>query len=478
LTATLQVCNSVAIDTGGLLSRAPSAEGFGLAPAQGLASSAMTAGWRRGTLPSARRSTRRVAIVIVGVVVFAIIIAEVAADVVNSGGLAGRVGAQTYVAEVIPVIEESTMLASTMHLVRSGTASLDRARLEADLARLVAGTSENLAELGTLGVPAPTPRSEQLLEATLAARADAARTLTGAVALAIGPTAFSPSSGRSSGGGSGGSTLPTSVVQARARAATLIIQAGKELVISDRDYRSFVSSLPRSSARSRLPASKWVTHPMSWRNASVTSWVAQLSAGRELQIREDLSIVAVTVQPPVVRITGLPTTTTTFATTTSTSTSTSTTALTTIPGTATSSTTTSTSTSTSTSSTTTTLQLPPPGSTSVLPPTHRISVVLVVANAGNVQISGIWAAASVVPEPSAGRRSSSSAQTRSTAVRIGRLAPGASVEVTLSPLAVVAGDAYELWASVGTGSLPVGPVTSPSNGAGQTDEVKIKVASG
>jgi hypothetical protein len=63
-------------------------------------------------------------------------------------------------------------------------------------------------------------------------------------------------------------------------------------------------------------------------------------------------------------------------------------------------------------------------------------------------------------------------------VRIGRLAPGASVEVTLSPLAVVAGDAYELWASVGTGSLPVGPVTSPSNGAGQTDEVKIKVASG
>ena len=187
--ATLQVCNSVTIDTGGLLSRAPSAEGFGLAPAQGLASSAMTAGWRRGTLPSARRSTRRVAIVIVGVVVFAIIIAEVAADVVNSGGLAGRVGAQTYVAEVIPVIEESTMLASTMHLVRSGTASLDRARLEADLARLVAGTSENLAELGTLGVPAPTPRSEQLLEATLAARADAARTLTGAVALAIGPAA-------------------------------------------------------------------------------------------------------------------------------------------------------------------------------------------------------------------------------------------------------------------------------------------------
>ena len=417
-------------------------------------------------------------VVMVAVVVFAVVVAEVVADVVDSRGRAGRVAAQSYVAEVVPVIDESTMLASTVHLVRNSTASLDRTGLEGALGRLVAGTSENLAQLGTLGVPAPTLRSEQLLQATLAARAGAARTLTGAIAFAIGPASLSPNSGSSSDGGSGRPALGARVVQARARAAALIVQAGKDLTLSDRDYRSFVLSLPRSSGRGRLPASRWVTQPASWSKASVTTWVAQLSSMPELQIHEDLVIVAVTVQPPVVRITGLPTTTTTFATTTSTSASTSTTTLTTIPGTATSSTTTSTSTSTSTSSTTTTLQLPPPGSTSVLPPTHRVSVVLVVANAGNVQISGIWAAASVVPEPSAGRRSSSSVQTRSTAVRIGRLAPGASVEVTLSPLAVVAGDAYELWASVGTGSLPAGPVTSPPNGAGQTDEVKIKVASG
>jgi len=435
----------------------------------------MTVGWRRGTFPSARRPTRRVVFVIVGVIVFAIVIAEVAADVVSSGARASRVAAQTYVAEVIPVIDESTMLSSTMHLVRDSTASLDRRALEEDLGSLVAGTSENLAQLGSLGVPAPTPRSQELLRATLAARSFAARTLTGAVALAIGPTAFSASSTSSPGGGSVGPTLPTTVVQARARAAKLIVEAGLELVISDRDYRSFVSSLPRASGRSRLPTSRWVTHPASWTEASVTTWVAQLSSGSELQIREDLSIVAVTVQPPVVRVTGLPTPTTIFATTTSTSTSTSTTTLPTLPGTTSSTTT---STSTSTTSTSTTLQLPPLGSTSVLPPTHQLSVVLVVANAGNVQISGIWAAASVVPASSAGRPASSSAATRSTAVRIGRLAPGASVEVTLRPLAVVAGDAYELWASIGTGSLPGGPVTSPPKGVGQIDEVKIKVASG
>ena len=410
-------------------------------------------------------------VVVVAVVVFAVVVAEVAADVVDSRGRADRAAAQTYVAEVVPVIDDSTMLASTLHLVRDSTASLDRTGLERALGYLVAGTSENLAQLATLGVPAPTLRSGQLLQATLAARADAARTLTGAIAFAIGPTGLSPSSGGSSGGGPGGSALGARVVQARARAAVLIVQAGKDLTLSDRDYRSFVLSLPRSSGRGRLPASRWVTEPASWSKASVTTWVAQLSNMPELQIHEDLVIVAVSVQPPVVRITGLPTTTTIFRTT-----STSTTTSTTVPGATTSSTTTST--TTSTSSTTTTLQLPPLGSTSVLPPTQRVSVVLVVANTGNVQIAGIWAAASVVPEPSTGGHPGSRARTRSTVVRIGRLAPAASVEVTLLPLAVVAGGAYTLWASVGTGSLPVEPVTSPPKGVGQIDEVKIKVALG
>ena len=219
---------------------------------------------------------------------------------------------------------------------------------------------------------------------------------------------------------------------------------------SDRDYRSFVTSLPRSSKSDRLPVSKWVTQPALWGAAPVTTWVAQLSGGAKLRIHEVLSIVAVTVQPPVVRITGLPTATT-FATTTSTS--------------------------TSTSTTTTTLQLPPLESTSVLPPTHQVSVVLVVANAGNAQISGVWAAASVVAESAVSRNPGSSSPIHSTAVGIGGLAPGSSVEVTLRPLAVAAGDSYELWVSVGTGQLPARPVTSPSKGVGQTDEVRIRVAS-
>ena len=409
---------------------------------------------------------------IAGVIVLAVVVAQVAADVVNSGTRASRVAAQTYVAEVIPVIDESTKLASTVHLVRESATALGRTALEADLGDLVAETSDNLAQLGSLGVPAPSPRSGDLLQAVLAARALAARTLTGAIALAIGPEAFSAGSTSSSGGGSGSSTLPSSAAPVRARAVRLVVQAGLEMTISDRDYRSFASSLPRASGRDRLPSSRWITQSASWAEASATSWVARLSSAPALQIRSDLSIVAVTVQPPVVRITGLPTTT--FATTTSTSTTT----LPTVPVTGTSPTSTSTSTTSTSTSTSTTLQLPPLGSVSVLPPTHQLSVVLVVANSGNVQISGIWAAASVVPDLSASGRPTSGAPSRSTALRVGLLQPGSSVEVNLPPLSVVAGDAYNLWVSVGTGSLPRAPATTPPKGVGQIDEVKIKVASG
>jgi hypothetical protein len=126
------------------------------------------------------------------------------------------------------------------------------------------------------------------------------------------------------------------------------------------------------------------------------------------------------------------------------------------------------------------MQLPPSGSTSVLPPTQSVSVVLVVRDSGNVPISDIWASASVVPEIETGSsgKVGPAAVEHSTAVRIGRLAPGTSVVVTLPSLKVRSGRQYTLWAAIGTGKLPQGPVTQQPAGAGQLDEVRIKVASG
>jgi len=63
-------------------------------------------------------------------------------------------------------------------------------------------------------------------------------------------------------------------------------------------------------------------------------------------------------------------------------------------------------------------------------------------------------------------------------VRIGRLSPGASVEVTLPPLVVVSGSTYALWASVGTGPIPRRSVMKPPVGVGHTEKVRIRVAMG
>src|ERR1019366_1301251 len=135
----------------------------------------MTAGWRRGTLLSPRHSNRRPAILVAAVVVLGVVIGEVAADVVDSGRTAGRVAAGTYVAELIPVIDESTSLANTLHFVRSSAGTLNRTSLERALGELVTGTSANQAQLMSLGVPAPTPYSGHLIEIALDARAQGAR---------------------------------------------------------------------------------------------------------------------------------------------------------------------------------------------------------------------------------------------------------------------------------------------------------------
>ncbi len=428
----------------------------------------MIAGWRRRGLASAQRSKRRTIALVVVLAVLALVVAEVAADVVNADRRAAAVTSSTFVVEVVPVIDESNMLASIMHLVHNGATSLNRKALELTLGRLVTGTADNLDQLGTLGIPAPTARSQQLLEAALASRSSGARLLTGGISVATGPMAASS--------GAVGTSLDSSTSRARARATSLVVRAGRELIRSDQEYRAFVRSLPRGSGRERLPTSVWVTFPASWSKTAASAWVTRLASAQRLQVRQDLVIVAVSLQPPVVRITGLPTTTTTS--TTSTSATTSTTTSTTIPASTSSSTTTSTTTTTiPTIATTTTVQLPPSGSTSVLPPTNRISVLLVVANAGNVSLSRVWASASLVPEPN-GEAAKRSPPASSASLRIGRLPPGASVEVTLPPLVVESGSSYVLWASVGTGPLPRHSVTGPPVGVGQTEKVRIRVAMG
>ena len=270
--------------------------------------------WRRSGLAPPRHAKRRLVIGVAVVAVLALVVGEVIADVVASRARVSKVSAATYVAAVLPIVDESNSLATTMHTVRQDARGLGRAELESTLGRLVADAVDLTSQLSTLGLSPPDGRSGALLSRALADRASASRVLTGGIALAIGPQ-------------SGPRAVDSGV--ARARAASLIGAAGAQFLASDRYYGEFTRSLPAGSGAARLPISVWVTTPAAWAPGALSAWVAELGSATKLALRRRLLIVAVTVEPPVVRVTGLPTTTTTSTTTTTTTTSTTTTSTTT-----------------------------------------------------------------------------------------------------------------------------------------------------
>lgn len=175
--------------------------------------------------------------------------------------------------------------------------------------------------------------------------------------------------------------------------------AGAQLVSSDAAWASCRRQLAAAPGLARLPRSVWVTDPGSWATASLTPAVAALAASPSLAVRHDLAIGADSV--------------------------------TLVPG----------SVSTSVGA-------------AVLPPTHSVTVRIVVDNGGNVDERDVAVHLVVAPAPSAPSSSASApgatAPTRPrTSVRIvGTVAAGASTAVSPPALRVVPGARYTVTVSV------------------------------
>ncbi len=345
----------------------------------------MIPGRRHAGLDLGRRRRPRFALWGALLLVVAIVIGEVTADVVNSGGRSAEVAAKSYAAGVVPIIEESTTLRLWLTDVRRNAVRLGRLGVETALGRLVAGTHNLELQLASLGIPPPGPRTARLLSDVLTGRATAARLVTEGVALAIGPSRDVPG------------------------ATATLVRAGAAMAGSDGDYSRFLSSLPSYVRRSvSMPSSAWDSPP-EWTATALAGFAALLARSASLLVHRSLLIVAVSLEPPALRIVGLPAP---VGSTTGTTTSSTTTSTTTLPGGVTSSslpgvtTTSLPSTTSTTSTTTTTLQVPPAGSVSCLQPTRRLRVDVVVANAGNVAAAHVVVSATLAEmasPPKAGR---------------------------------------------------------------------------
>lgn len=380
----------------------------------------------------------------------ALLIGEIANQVVGSGTSASAREHRSYLTAVRPISVDSTMVGALVRTVRNGTA-VDRGRLalEFTLQRALTGARDDAASLSSIGLGAPSPRLDAALTSAITLRLAAVRALVAGVQAAIG----APQRPRDVQG-----------------ATALLTSAGAHALQADAAYARWLKGVRALHSASHEPISRWIALPLLWRAPATALWARTLAGDPALHPVQALRIVSLSLQPAAVRILGLPTTTTTSSlaatTTTSSTVSTTTTAgatTTTQPNTAATSSTT----TTTIAPTSTTLQLPPAGSVSVLPPTGSLAVLAVVAEGGNAAVRDVVVRATIVGS-SPGRTSASPpvvvAATRSR--RLASLDPGRARYVTLASAKVHLGGAYVVTVTVtATGVAPV------------VDRVHVRVAS-
>ncbi len=391
----------------------------------------------RRITPRSRREHWRAVILVVVVLVVCLAVGEIIDQVVKTSPSVGQRTDKTWAAAVATIVDESNTLSPTLHAIRAhatDSAVFNRVTLEFALEELARGTRSDASAYTSLDLAAPTLRAGALVTRVLNLRREGAENLARGVELAISRR-------------TGQSPLPT--------AGRLLETAGSRFLAADAGYRTLVLSLHGDADARSLPPSVWVSSPSTWSAAAAGAWASALRSAASLAFAPALSIVAVTLEPPPLNITGLPTTTTTTlapATTTSvpTTTSTTTTSIPTTTGSTTSSLPELTTTTTTLPAPTTTLQIPPAGSVSVVAATRRLEVVVIVENSGNAAVRSAYLTVALTPT----RSSKSGVAGVSARHALVTLAPGGSQYVVMPKLAVRQATGYDL---VVTASIPSGP---------------------
>lgn len=378
-----------------------------------------------GSRLSSPRRRRRIWLPVLAGLLLALVIGEVANQVVSSSGAAATRSTRSWIAAVAPLVDQSSALSTTLSEVRNGS-SLHRTQLDVLLGELQGSARQLQRDYGALELAPPTPASGAALGAVFADRARAATQLSRAITLATSPPATT------------------------ATAEDALARAVAELHAGDVAYRRFQGELPRHAAR-RLGASVWLVSPSAWRPTALAVWASVLKRAQTLAGRRLLTLLAVSLQPRVLKIDGLPTSTAAPPATTSTTT-------TTLPASTSSLTGTATTlghhsrrrrhhhgapTTSAPVATTTTLQIPPAGSVSLVQATSRLTVTVVVASTGNLPVDGGLVQVALVPTGKVAASPERSAR------HLPALAPGDARYLSLGPLAVRAGATYQLHVTAG-----------------------------
>ena len=191
---------------------------------------------------------------------------------------AATLSGQAWVDQVLPVIGASTAEGQEITHIRTSGLGMQATQISGQLDQAAAGAERNYTSVAALKPPASAGGAPGLLEACLLVRARAATAAASAMtAVLSGPPPASASDPN---------------VQALATAA-------QDFAVSDRAYQLFASNLPKSLGVT-MPASTWVPDPGVWDPAGLQVYLVALRNGTSLTPIHQLTIQAVSTNPPPV----------------------------------------------------------------------------------------------------------------------------------------------------------------------------------
>jgi hypothetical protein len=330
---------------------------------------------------------------------------------------------RSYAAQARLVVEESNRLDVQLRALLRTMSRQTRTSLELELDTLVRSAGSLAEEASTAASPSPSGSAGVDIAVAMADRADAARMLRSAVDGLLGmsplPVAGAP-----------GTSTPGAPVQRLSvpAAAAELARAGRILVEGDKSYAAGRRALRRAPGHALLPASAWSNR------VAIPSTTGALALANALVGSSSLAAVhRIELVTHALALTPAPVPSSGGAT--------------------------------------------PAGPVAVLPPTGRIGLSVVVANAGNVTERGIVVRVSVRSSGQSGPTSAAAGAVKggvagaahSEASSRVALSPGSSISVTLPAIPVVPGRRYTI-------AVRVDPPVPDTRGAITSDDVSVRVA--
>jgi hypothetical protein len=341
------------------------------------------------------------------VLVCALVLAGGAAKVpAASKGFRGTVD-KSYAAQASVLVDESNLDGEQLTRLLASMVGIQRSDLQSALDGLALSTSKLAASASEIAPPGPTEEIVHSFVQVMTARAKAIATIRHEIDGLLGI------SGPSSSYVAGHIPAP----QSAAEAVSALVAVGAHLRAADRSYDSMRLALGKAPGAAKLPASVWVDEPAQWGTGSIENLVTGLTTSSALAPVIRLTLLQVTTRtgsallPAAPSGTGAPPTT-------------------------------------------------PASSSGTILPTHSLDVTAVVANQGNVAVSGVTVTASAAP--------SGSTSGRTVSARVD-LAPGTSESISMAALPVLPGHRYSL-------TVAITPPPGQTNTAGTSESYSIRVA--